>query len=437
MNSSTRMTHSPSSSGVSSCYSEMDTDRYDGEEFDEEDAFISFTTTESKCERLYEQGLQYKCMGELEQSLTSFSKCLEGVHSCQYFAKLPQTLHQLSDLSRAVQLYEQAEAYSKAEGLFYEAVTAGSSLQTAREGGDARQKTKRRPFGKKPKVAKSPASNPAEYDSLLRKKANEFDRLARACAEEGKFNLAMDYGDKAVTIKESVLGQKCHSRTHSMDYFRMLYSEARASAGTGVGKGDLSNTSVENGSSQSACIEACSSTTSDGVQDQEGTTPHLSNTQTFSHKGNFPDIPLESTTHQHGVTTSEGVCEMSLDRRPLSDQCCRGTPTPLNYKLGLPVNHECGISNIQRDTRPDMLVNGIDSCWKVQGKGQGGQPPLQEINVCVGMTTNITKLKNPMCVNLDLHKGPGEGTEPTRCLPMWILLLPALLALVTYMLYYH
>ena len=437
MNSSTRMTHSPSSSGVSSCYSEMDTDRYeyDGEGSDEEDAFISFTTTESKCEQLYEQGLHYKCMGELEQSLTSFSKCLEGVHSCQYFAKLPQTLHQLADLSRAAQLYEQAEVYSKAESLFYEAVTPASNPQAAKEGGDARQKTKRRPFSKKPKVAKTPA-NPADYDSILRKKANEFDRLARACAQEGKFDLAMDYSDKAVTINESVLGQKCHSRTHSMDYFRMVYSEARATAGTGVRKGDLSNSSVENGSLQSACIEACLSATSDirSPHAQEGTIPHAhTKTEThFNHRGNFPDISLES---RGSVPTSEGSCQVSLDRRPLSDQCCRGTPTP---KQGLPVSHECG--NIQRDTRPDMLVNGIDNCWKVEGKGQGGQGgrPLQEINVCVGVTTNITKLKNPMCVNLDLHKGPGEGTEPTKCLPMWILLLPALLALVTYMtLYYH
>lgn len=435
MNSSTRMTHSPSSSGVSSCYSEMDTDRYDGEGSDEEDAFISFTTTESKCEQLYEQGLHYKCMGELEQSLTSFLECLEGVHSCQYFAKLPQTLHQLSDLSREAQLYEQAEVYSKAESLFYEAVAAANSNpQTAREGGDVRQKTKRRPFSKKPKVAKSPV-NPADYDGLLRKKANEFDRLARAFAEEGKFDLAMDYSDKAVTIKKSVLGQKCHTSSHSMDYFRTLYSEARATAGR---KGDLSNSPVENGSSQSACIEACLSTTSDDINrsPQEGTTPHLwkdshTYTQTetsFNYRG---DIPLESTrleSHQH---TSEGSCEVSLDRRPLSDQCCRGTPTPLNCKQGLPVSHEC-----QRDTRPD-IVNGIEDCWKVQGKGQGGRPP-QEINVCVGVTTNITKLKNPMCVNLDLHKGSGEGIEPTRCLPMWILLLPALLALVTYMtLYYH
>lgn len=448
-----------SSSRVSSYYSELDLDRCEEEESDEEDAFISFTTTESKCEQLYEEGLQSKCEGDLRESLSSFLKCLEGMQECQYFSKLPQTLHQLSDLYLSLQLRERAEAYSKAEKLFYEALI--TEPQAGKEG-EPRPKTKRRPFGKKPRPASSSAvCNPAEYGNLLNKKAEVFERLARACAAECKFDLAQEHSSKAASIRQTVLGQRCRS---SSDY--VLYSRAVPVVGghmyTSLLKGDLSkvDTVCDNESTffGGAQVSMSHTTVTNEALYPPQYPPHSSpqTENTFSHRGSVATIPFE------GATTRP--CEVMSDKRvvPLCSMELEHTPTLEGYKYHMPVSQECAHAAIQRDPRQegiheDRVGREIRS--------------YQEVNLCAGVTNNLSKpmfklsdfknpmcklsnpmsklselkkpmsklseLKNPMCVNLDLHKGPGEGVEPTRCLPLWILLLPGFLALLGYLMYYH
>ena len=450
-----------SSSGVSSCYSGMDLDRYEGEQSDDEDAFISFTTTESKCEQLYEQGLQYKYRGDLDESLSSFLKCLAGMQECQYFSKLPQTLHQLSELYQSLQLLDIAETYSKAEKLFYEALVTESQ---ATKNGQARQKTKRRPFSKKPRPASSSAAyNPAEYGSILKKKAEMFERLARTCAAECKFDLAQEYSAKAASIRQTVLGQSCRA---SSDY--ILYSRA-AIHSDGMLKGDLStaghvSTVTENETNGGTFCGSTGVSLSHTSGNNGPLYPPLYSSPCLQTENTFTDGSQVAAISFRGAEM-RGSCEATTNSNTV-DQVEQILPGGFTMTV-------CQESDgIQRD--PEMAG--------IKGNTHKGMENQQHHNFSAGVTANLNKpmfklaefknpmcklselrnpmcnlsnpmsklselkkpmsklseLKNPMCVNLDLHKGPGEeGTESTRCLPLWILLLPALLALVGYVMYYH
>lgn len=495
-----------SSSGVSSCYSEMD-GRCSGDESDEEDAFISFTTTESKCERLYEQGLEFKCEGDLQESLSSFLKCLEGMQECQYFAKLPQTLNQLSDVYRSLQHLERAEDYSKAEKLFYEAIVTEPHTRT--QASSDRQKTKRRVFGRKNRPASSGAvCNPAEYGNLLNKKAEGFERLARMYATECKFDLAQEYSSKAASIRKIVLGQRQRAAS---DY--MLYSGCVSNIHTGPLKGDLSKV----GQVGTICENVTSETSESTLYGDKSAlymSPTTGNSKTPYPPQYAPNMAMQPSLVQtentlgnpstanfpYEGTTTRGGYETSSNRRVASALCSYeevGQETPHeDYKYHLPNVQECAHANIHRDPRQET-VNGIPKDSEVDrvqrmdfhsdrvgSKGIGSQLPHRG-NLCVtnnfsdlkkpmsmlsdlknplsklselknpmcklsefrnpmsklselkNPMSKLSELKNPMCVNLDLHKSPGENVEPTRCLPLWILLLPAFLALVGYVMYYH
>lgn len=238
-----RRVHDPLGSRASSCYSGSDHDiemQHHGrhglgdEDWDECDTFISFTTTETKCEQLFEEGLLCKTKGEMDRALQCFLKCLEGMQECQYFAKLPQTLHILAEIYQSLQCYDKAVEFASAEKLFYEAVLIDATQSQMREtatggsaaSGDKKPRGKRRPFSKKPRDQSwRRGSNPAEYGDLMIKKADEYIHLAKLCAEQKKYELALDYCGKAAKIRKSVFGDGHPVTTETLDYLTVLYAE--------------------------------------------------------------------------------------------------------------------------------------------------------------------------------------------------------------------
>lgn len=174
-----------------------------------DDAFITFKTTETRCEELYDRGMELKSQKELEDALSCFLECLKGMQECQYFAKLPQTLHELADVYRNLERFDEAAEFAKTEKLFYEAVTV--DLQ---DGGASRISN-----GSKLR------DDPAEYGDLLIRKADDFEHLARVSAEEKKFVLAVDYCRKAVKIRQTVFGPEHLITTATLEYLSVLYAE--------------------------------------------------------------------------------------------------------------------------------------------------------------------------------------------------------------------
>lgn len=526
------MTQSLGSSGASGCYSELaDFDRNSFEDSDEEDAFISFTTLESKCEQLFQRALELKIEGDLEQSLSYFLECLKGMQECQFFAKLPQTLHHLGNLCQSMNRYEEAIEYAKAEKLFYEAIIIQSDSRT---GEGRKPKTKRRPFSKKPKPSASVESNPAEYGNLLIKKSEEFDSLARISMKENNMELALNYSGKAATLRQAVFGHGHPLTVASLEQFSKVYAEMGRNeyikgihqAGKGVNvqshrgdhvpssKGDLlagesNDTNEPDGSPLS--------THCGGTKVQFSTTRENNGMKGPIQSSLNKDISSLKCTAQNESPERNLIMFSGSPIKVEDHPCDKKTPLP-NFKQGNPYTdshhdpQECRenytdkcnghICEECRENCTDKFNGHIckeckrnctDKCngyiceeckrnctekrWECDDHTKGrGEDPLssgyqtghaqdkgedslkcligfqgevissdrlpQEVSLCGGVannfTTKLSELKTPICVNLDLQRvKPGEEMAYTRCLPLWVLLLGASMALLTYVLYYH
>lgn len=437
------------------------------EESDEEDAFISFTTTESKCETLFQRGLELKIDGELEQALTCFQDCLEGMQDCQYFAKLPQTLQQLEYLYRRFGHDDKADEYVRAEKLFQEATQL--QLDTPLEGA----RTKRKPFSKKSArslAASNQICNPGEYGNLMIKKAEEFDKLARFCTEKGEIELALDYCGKMMILRQCVYGGSLSLAEASLNHFGSLYAELEVEKGTTskpmgeiavnneppIMKGDLStapsidlcaiDVSGINGGVQSAnCGCAQENMWSTGADTLYQSNSEINSLQTESlisaatimeNCREHLECPGVTESHKfhafpgaNGRTKQGGIPDFPNDSFSSSAQECRG-----DHNI-LPSSNRQEVPQMTIKDSPRHFLLAVQP----QNHHQG--------NLCTGMKNNLTKLtklsaelKAPMCVTLDVQAvRPGAGMEHPRCLPLWVLLLGAFveMALLGYMLYYH
>lgn len=464
------MALSLSSSGEPSCCGETELDRHmHNEDESDEESPIIFITSESRCEQLYHRGLEMQYRSDLEGALSSFLKCLEGMQKCEYFAKLPQTLHQLCEVYKSLNFTDKAEEYARAEKLFYEVVVTESPRPAGAKEGGAKSKTRRKPFSKKPKPVTSSVCNPAEYFPVLTKRAEEFDRLSRAYYDEGRFYLALDHCSKAATIRGCIYGQNHPLTRASLDFHRLLSIHVGANncqsdfnTSTSL-EGDLSSVRPVNGceidgSPQSALCggaQTALSTTStnNGVSHQPRYTVNNSD-HLLQSKGSTTQIGNTLYTEENSqrslryprTLSPAGVAEETLLPGVVSGEASKQEETSKqdneSVQLG---NKECGINAIQEAGRQDKVGSTSRQDLTIWGRVQekvADARPLQEIkiNVYTGVRNNLSKLseiKTPLCVNLGPHIGAGEDVAQTRCLPLWVLLFPAFLALLAYMFYYH
>ena len=420
------------SSGASTSGSEIDHFMcYLQEESDDGDTFISFTTTESKCEAFFQRGLELKLDGELVQALACFKDCLGGMQKCQYFVKLPQTLQQLEYIYRAIGLDEKAEEYGRAEKLFQEATRLQPNKSSE---GQTEPKTKRRPFSKKTRSLASinQGCNPGEYGNLMIKKADEYEKLAFFCVEKGEIELALDYCSKLMVLRQLMYGEVLSVTEASLNYFKVIYAELEAGKEsippvkgndkvvTNKVKGDLSTATD------------CSSTNGDVFVKGESicSTGEDTRAQCQVNSEMIKSLQTEPQRNETSVMT----CRQHLECMDITESQKFHTFPGKN----------------KADFYSHNGVGGTQEC-KVTSNGVSGHGTLGENhhnhvlngNLCMGMT-NLTKLsaelKAPMCVTLNIQPvGPGAGMEHPRCLPLWVLLLGAFveMALLAYMLYYH
>ena len=317
----------PLGSRASSCYSsswsdhdaEMHHHGPSDEDWDEGDTFISFTTMETKCEELFEEGLQHKLKGEFDQAIPCFVKCLEGMQECQYFAKLPQTLHSLAESYQSLQCYEQAVEFAQAEKLFYEAVLLDSTKKSqVQESKDGKPKAKRKPFSKKPTDQSwRRGSNPAEYGDLLIKKADEYNQLAKLCEEQKKYELALDYCGKAAKIRKSVFGISHPVTTETLDYLAVLYAEVgRVQYISALNKVQSAEQQKEDQKGNFLHLEVVQSSTSEGDKCVNATQhlPPVSHTSAEVSSTCTSASATGSSTMEHSTTVN--------DNRPNSHMMC-------------------------------------------------------------------------------------------------------------------
>lgn len=455
--------HDPLGSTASGCYSEPDIEmqygggRYSDHEDDEDEAFISFTTTESKCEQLFERGLELRLQGELEQALHCFLECMKGMQECQYFAKLPQTLRQLGELYNQTECYEKAVEFAQAEKLFYEAVIVDTSEQ--------RPRTKRKPFSKKSshRLTNRRGSNPAEYGDLLIKKADEFDKLSRICSQEKKFDLALDYCGKAAKIRQSVFGADHPATVSTLEYFTVLYAE--------VGRAEYIH----------ACHSMRADETTDNVSIAKGDLCNVETLSATDKTKHVTHVPIHDTNEElqsdcegkHSLQPS--VNDISLIQEEIASTL-KGTCEPHIPQPSLDIDHvqikkEKGPWNkntedLKQETTSHTHLDG-DSYLQtitIEGQEQDNLPKcsLLQPSSTVSNSNDIQDTDNniqskhtfnsPLSSLHSIHKelnaikelqGCGvvwqpenRGIEQARCLPVWVLLLGAFIemALLAYFL---
>ena len=489
-----RRLHDPLGSRASSCYSSSDHDyemhhSTSDDEFDGEGTFISFTTTETKCEELFEEGLQHKLRGELDQAVPCFLKCLEGMQECQYFAKLPQTLHILAEVYQSLQCYDKAVEFAQAEKLFYEAVLIDSSRsqvsETGRTAPERKQRTKRKPFGKKPRDQSwRRGSNPAEYGDLMIKKADEYNHLAKLCAKQQKYDLALDYCGKAANIRKSVFGDNHPVTKETLDYLTVLYAEVgRAeyvsviqtmhrtqSSETEDQRGDLFHVKMDQSSTSESDNGLNSNVqlpqTSAGMLSTDAsaslTMDHPVDGRAAGHVCESESPAKEATLLREDVSFSTNATLKECEQRPSLDQgwSCITYPeaqqdvrshqpscyvdcqnhSPQDHMNSSQGHHqETEGIHINKSDLSDVSndIHNSHSCTLSK------QSSVETVNDAVLSSThplpnkegygepNATKTatvitdvlsKAPGCVYVPV---PEQGIEHARCLPLWVLLLGA------------
>ena len=359
---------------------------------DEEDGGISFTTTETKCERLFDQGLELKICGEIERALSCFLDCLKGMQECQYFAKLPQTLHHLGELYNSLGNMDYALEFAQAEKLFYEAVVVSSSSESTPK--ERPTRTKRRPFGKR-RSTKSSGSNPAEYGALLIKKATEYEMLAKMCAREKNFDLALDYSGKAAKLKRSVYGPEHPDTIATMESFSLLYAEVGRAEYTAA----LNMVSLERTEHPQATLESGLDPSTPG-QEAVSTPEPL-------------DQPAVVCLQEYPSQDAETHLHSSECKHTSHTDCMEGMPN--ESSLLSTSQHKCQVQLVQPCTLIENTSSSNIHCSYDPDNviDTGGE----RLEVCV-------------------HK-PELNIEHSRFCPLWVLLLGAFLemALVAYVVY--
>lgn len=418
----------PLGSSASGCTSgpDHDSSTYSMDDSDQDDCGISFTTTETKCERLFEQGLELKLNGEIESSLSCFLDCLRGMQECQYFAKLPQTLHHLGELYHLLGSYDKAVEFAQAEKLFYEAVIVRSE-GARKDAVPKRTKSRKKPFGKRSRSSGG-GSNPAEYGELLVKKADEYEMLARICTKERKFELAVDYCGKAAKLKRSVYGPDHPITLASLEYFTLVYAElgrmeyamtVRQTEG-GINTCELTS---DSNVSKKDCVDNDIEQLANGHNNKH--TVQNNHERRNSSKGQTPNTTPETKLEAH-----ESFLEQETEAHTIPPECQHSlihTHTPeqgnADYQGHEP---DCGKSAI--------LVQQLTNLQVCQ---------VHEHSLNTNLTNEIHWSKEAdndceytNCVEVGVIK-TDSNIEHTRFCPLWVLLLGAFLemTLVAYIVY--
>ena len=68
----------------------------------DEDCFITFTTSESRCDTLFERGIDMVAQGDPNAALSAFLETLSTLQDCQYCNKLLPTLYQIAEAYRVL-----------------------------------------------------------------------------------------------------------------------------------------------------------------------------------------------------------------------------------------------------------------------------------------------------------------------------------------------
>lgn len=158
-------------------------------EDEEEDCFITFTTSESRCDALFDRGLDMVAQGDPSAALKTFLETLTALQECQYTNKLLPTLYQLTEVYSVLGEADKCKEISDTLSSMHEALN-----NAVRE----RKKGKReRGRGRTEQV---------DCMNLFLCKANALECFARESEEKGDITCALKFAESAFRIQQYTLG---------------------------------------------------------------------------------------------------------------------------------------------------------------------------------------------------------------------------------------
>lgn len=178
----------------------------DASETDEEDTFITFKTTETKCDEMYHQGMQLKTNGYVQEALACFLECAKLMRDTQYSKRFPQTLREIAELYRSLQFHEKAAGFVKAELFFYESLLNGPQYEDVRCSASA-----------------------AEDKEALIRRADEYEKMAQVNRSQNKHKCALNSCGRAVRLRQAIFGTENELTLRTIEYFAVLYDESEKS----------------------------------------------------------------------------------------------------------------------------------------------------------------------------------------------------------------
>ena len=169
----------------------------------DEDTFITFKTTETKCDEMYHEGLQLKANGYVQEALKCFLECAKQMRDTQYSKMFPQTLREIAALYRSLQLHDKAAEFVKAELLFYQTLLTEPQYEET----------------------SCPVVVTESKEALVRR-AEEYERMAQLSRSHNQHKSALDHCGRAVRLRQAVFGTESELTLRTMEYFAVLYSES-------------------------------------------------------------------------------------------------------------------------------------------------------------------------------------------------------------------
>ena len=160
------------------------------EDEEEDDCFITFTTSKSRCDNLFDRGVDMVAQGNPKAALEAFLETLSALQDCQYTSKLLPTLYQM------------AEAY----GILGEVDKSMEISGTISHMQDALEETVKVKLKGRPKRVEPLLSERGDCGSLFLQKADTFQRHACDLEKGGDFEQTLELAESAFRLQQYTLG---------------------------------------------------------------------------------------------------------------------------------------------------------------------------------------------------------------------------------------
>lgn len=163
-----------------------------------------FTTSESRCDDLFDRGLDMVAQGDPVAALNIFLDTLTALQECQYTNKLLPTLFQLGDAYRVLGETEKSREISDTVSLLQEALEDAmkkkysSRVRTLQEQKDS--------------------------GSLYLQKAEVRESIAQDLEKNGDFERALEYSESVFRIRQYTLGPRNPTTARTLSNLIALYA---------------------------------------------------------------------------------------------------------------------------------------------------------------------------------------------------------------------